>query len=62
MARQLYAFARAVDPTTTREEPTPGDEKQRPGYVMSTAVLKATSGGGCGHRFPGLDAPRWPDT
>eukprot|EP00974_Lingulodinium_polyedra_P009875 948067-Lingulodinium_polyedra.AAC.1 len=31
VARQFYALARTVDPTTTKEEATPGEDKQRPG-------------------------------
>eukprot|EP00974_Lingulodinium_polyedra_P100367 9721492-Lingulodinium_polyedra.AAC.1 len=39
VARQLYALARTVDPTTVREEPAPGDDKQRPGDVVSNVLL-----------------------
>eukprot|EP00974_Lingulodinium_polyedra_P105932 10255334-Lingulodinium_polyedra.AAC.1 len=39
VARQLYALARTADPTTVREEPAPGEEKQRPGDVVSNAFL-----------------------
>ena len=39
MARQIYALARTADPTTVREEAAPGDDKQRPGDVVSNAFL-----------------------
>eukprot|EP00974_Lingulodinium_polyedra_P118616 11167864-Lingulodinium_polyedra.AAC.1 len=40
VTRQLYAVARTVDPTTTKEEATPGEDKQRPGDVTSTGFLR----------------------
>eukprot|EP00974_Lingulodinium_polyedra_P105378 10203593-Lingulodinium_polyedra.AAC.1 len=39
VARQLYALARTAGPTTVRGEPAPGDDKQRPGDVVSNAFL-----------------------
>eukprot|EP00974_Lingulodinium_polyedra_P057516 5535321-Lingulodinium_polyedra.AAC.1 len=52
VTRQLYAFARTVDPTTTKEEATPGEDRQRPGDVTSTVFFRGRrTVAGVGTRF-----------
>eukprot|EP00974_Lingulodinium_polyedra_P031898 3071894-Lingulodinium_polyedra.AAC.1 len=40
VTRPLYTLARIFDPATTKAETTPGDDKLRPGGVVSKSFLR----------------------